>query len=355
MKETGTTLPGAQESAVQTAEEVKRVLVMGAGGFVGGFAVEEALRRGYEVWAGVRETTSRADLNDPRIHFIVFDFEHPESFAKTLRDALPEGKWDYIVYNLGATKVLRYADFNRINHDYLRAFTGALTQSGMIPEKLLFMSSLSAMGPGDEKHYAPFTETRIPMPDTRYGASKLKAEMWLATSGIPHIIFRATGVYGPRDHDYFLEFKSLATGFDFQVGMRRQYLSFIYVKDLARAIFDALDKAPAGETYIVSEERAYTQREFRRIVRKALGKRFVMPVRLPLWAVKAVTFVAEKWGVLRNKPSTLNRDKYRILRQRNWKADVTKARRDFGFRTEVPLEEGVAESIAWYREYHWMK
>ena len=37
----------------------KRVLVTGAGGFIGGFIIEEALRRGYEVTAAVRESTSR--------------------------------------------------------------------------------------------------------------------------------------------------------------------------------------------------------------------------------------------------------------------------------------------------------
>ena len=46
----------------------KRVLVVGAGGFTGGFIVEEGLRRGYEVWAGVRETTSRRWLSDVPVH-----------------------------------------------------------------------------------------------------------------------------------------------------------------------------------------------------------------------------------------------------------------------------------------------
>ena len=47
-----------------------------------------------------------------------------------------------------------------------------------------------------------------------------------------------------------------------------------------------------------------------------LGKKFVLPVRVPLWGVKAVSGIAEKWGVARMKPSTLNSDKYRIMKQR---------------------------------------
>ncbi len=346
------------EKGVESALPARRtrVLVVGAGGFAGGFIVAEALKRGFDVWAGVRESTSRQWLDDPHINFVVFDFDRPETMADTLRGALPEGeRWDYIVYNLGATKVMRYADFSRINYDYLRHFTSALHNTGMIPEKLLYVSSLSAVGPGDERGYTPFTEEMIPRPNTRYGASKLKAELWLATAGIPYIIFRATGIYGPRDRDYFLMFESMAKGFDFSVGYRRQELSFIYVEDLARAIFDALAKAPTGEVYNVAEPRGYTQKEFRHLAMKEMGKRFVMPVRMPLWAVKAVSAVAEKWGVARMKPSTLNRDKFNIMKQRNWLVDVDQARRAFGFSPKVHLAEGVHKSILWYKENGWLK
>ncbi len=333
----------------------KRVLVVGAGGFTGGFIVEEGLRRGYEVWAGVRETTSRRWLSDERIRFLNLDFSRPESLSATLSTALPAGeKWDYIVYNLGATKVMYYMDFSRINYDYLRYFTTALKSADIVPEKFLYMSSLSAMGPGDEKGYTPFDESMIPMPNTRYGASKLKAEMWLEMDGMPYIIFRPTGIYGPRDHDYFLMFKSISKGFDFSVGFRKQLLTFIYVEDLSRAVFDALEKAPVKETYDISEPRGYTQKEFRRLTAKAIGKKVVFPVRMPLWGVKAVSVIAEKIGVARMKPSTLNRDKYKIMKQRNWGVDVSKASRDFGFSPRMSLADGISESIRWYREEGWI-
>ena len=50
-----------------------KILITGAGGFIGGFIVEEALSRGYETWAGVRQTTSREHLSDPAIRFIDFN------------------------------------------------------------------------------------------------------------------------------------------------------------------------------------------------------------------------------------------------------------------------------------------
>lgn len=334
----------------------KRVLVVGAGGFVGGFIVAEGLRRGYEVWAGVRETTSRKFLADPSIKFLVLDFDDPGTLAGTLRRALPEdGKWDYIVYNLGATKALHFMDFSRINHDYINSLLKALKTTDMVPEKLLYISSLSVMGPGDEKGYTPYTTKMPPNPDTRYGTSKLKGEMALECSGIPYIIFRCTGIYGPHERDYFLMFKSIASGFDFSVGYRRQMLTFIYVEDLATAIFDALAKAPAGKKYIISEGRAYTQKEFRAIVAAKLGKKHVLPVIAPIWVLKCVCAVSGLIGKLRGKPMTLNPDKYRIMKQRNWTADISEAQRDFGFNPATDLATGVSKSIDWYRKAGWLK
>lgn len=329
----------------------KRVLVVGAGGFIGGFIAQEALNRGYETWVAVRETTSRRWLGDEHLNFVVLDYDDEQSMAQSLSEALPEGqRWDYIVYNLGATKCVNFADFNRINYLYLRSFTEALRKTDKMPQRLLFMSSLSALGPGDEKNYEPLTNRTIPNPNTRYGVSKIKAETYLETcSDVPWTIFRPTGVYGPHEKDYLMMIKSIDSHWDFGVGFRRQMLTFIYVEDLVNAIFDAIDKpATLKKKYIISEPKAYTQKQFRNIVSKELGGKWVIPMKLPMWIVYAASVVAERIGTLKGKPSTLNRDKFRIMRQRNWNCDVTDAIRDFGFNPQYPLERGVHETVKAY-------
>lgn len=331
---------------------MKKTLIIGAGGFIGGFIAAESLRRGYDTWVAVRESTSRRYLTDPRLHFLVLDYDSIEAMAQDFSSALPEvEKWDYIVYNLGATKVTAYGDFRRINFGYLHNTLEALRISGKMPSRLLYMSSLSALGPGDEKGYAPYTSKSIPDPNTRYGISKIKAETLLEMSpDVPWIIFRPTGVYGPHEQDYLMMIKCIDNHWDFGVGFRKQLLTFIYVDDLVNAIFDALERGQLRHKYIISEPRAYTQREFRSIVACALGKKWVIPVKLPLWAVKAVSAVAEKYGTLRLKPSTLNTDKYKIMRQRNWNADVSDAVNDFGFHVEYPLERGIQATVAAYQQ-----
>ena len=335
---------------------MKSILITGAGGFIGGFLVEEALKRGYDTWAAVRSTTSREFLKDDRIHFIELDYEEEENLEKTLADHKAErGRWDYIVHNLGVTKSTNYLDFERVNYGYLRTLVDALQDTDMVPDVFLMMSSLSVMGPGDEKTYQPIMPTDVPMPNTFYGVSKLKAEAYLQSiEGFPYTIFRCTGVYGPHEKDYYLMIKSIKRGFDFSVGFDKQMLTFIYVKDLATGVMDALERGPLRKAYFISEDRAYTQQEFRKIVCEELGKKHVLPVTCPLWLVKQVCSVAEWLGKVTMKPSTLNRDKFKILKQRNWQCDTSESRRDFGFNPKYALREGIREAIAWYREAGWL-
>ena len=147
-----------------TAADKPTLLVVGAGGFIGGFIVEEGLRRGYEVYAAVRESTSRRYLTDSRIHFVVLDYDDADALETALGEALPKARrWNSIIYNLGATKCARFADFNRINYGYLRDFTEAIYRLGAVPGHFLFMSSLSALGPVDEKNYTPSTPRLYPI------------------------------------------------------------------------------------------------------------------------------------------------------------------------------------------------
>lgn len=334
----------------------KKILITGAGGFIGGFMVAEALRRGYETWAAVRATTSRHFLQDERIHFIEFDFTDPDALAATIKAHVQQyGNWDYVVHNLGATKCTNFANFNLINCDYLKLLVDTLRSTDAVPEAFLMISSLSVMGIGDETTYKPFTSDSIPQPNTFYGVSKFNGESYLrSVKDFPYTIFRCTGVYGPHERDYYLMMRSIKFGFDFSVGFKKQMLTFLYVKDLANAVMQSLEHGAECKTYFISHPQGYTQKQFRHIVAKELGKKFVIPICCPLWLVKIVCKVSEFISILTLKPSTLNTDKYKILKQRNWLVDVSQAQHDFGFSPKYDLAAGVKEAIEWYRKAGWL-
>lgn len=334
-----------------------KVLITGASGFIGGFLVREALNRGYEVWAGIRTGSSRARLRDERIRFIDLFYEEEDRLKKQLEDFRREhGAWDYIVHNAGITKTTDKSDFFRINAGNTRRFTDALNAADCRPDKFLLMSSLSSYGKGDEKGFTPLSLDDEQHPDTAYGMSKLEAENCVRNQNyFPYIILRPTGVYGPGDRDYFMEIKSIRSGFDFAVGMTPQRITFIYVKDLASVVFLALEKEDVkNRHYFVADGDVYTDRSFGRMIGDILSKKRVLRLRIPAGAVYIACLFAEIAGRLIHKSMTLNTDKYKILKQRNWICDVAPLREDLGFTPAYPLRKGLEETIAWYLDEGWL-
>ena len=74
----------------------------------------------------------------------------------------------------------------------------------------------------------------------------------------------------------------------------------------------------------------------------------------PLFLLKAISFVAENVGRILRKTSTLNCDKYRIMKQRNWRCDISPLEKELRNVHEDPLERGVKEIIAWYKKEGWL-
>ncbi len=333
-----------------------KILITGASGFIGSFLVEEALHRGMEVWAGVRQSSSRRYLQDGRIRFACLDFANPQ----TLQNQLQEHKrqhdgWDVIVHCAGVTKCRHREDFMKGNYQATRNLVEALVALEMTPRQFVYISSLSVMGPLREKDYTPIRVTDEARPNTAYGESKLASENYLKSlSGFPYVIFRPTGVYGPREKDYFLMAKSIRQHLDFSVGYKRQDITFIYVKDLVKGIYLAIDKAVTDRTYLLSDGQVYQSSTFSHLIEKELGNPFVIHIKCPLFILKVVSLLAEIVAGLCGKSSTLNGDKYKIMKQRNWQCDITPAETELGYRADYDLARGVKAIIAWYKQEKWL-
>ena len=346
-----------------------RILVTGASGFIGSFIVERGLQEGYEVWAGMRGTSSRKYLQDERIRFAELDLQNPEKLRSQLllyKEAMGGRGWDYVVHAAGATKCLHAEDFFRTNTDGTRHLVDALRETGMTPRRFVMLSSLSVFGAIREKPvregaatgtvYSPILLTDKPQPNTAYGKSKLAAEHYLEAQRLfPWTILRPTGVYGPRERDYFLMAQSIKRHIDVAAGFSPQEITFVYVDDVVQAVFKSMTSAQAeGKSYFLSDGRVYTSRSYSDLVQQHLGNPWVLHLKLPLCLLRAVCWVSGKISRLTGKMNALNDDKYHILSQRNWQCDIEPAIRDFGYSPQVMLEQGVEESIRWYRDEGWL-
>ena len=383
---------------------MKKILITGASGFIGSFIVEEALRRELEVWAAVRPTSSRKYLQDTRIRFIELDFGSEEKLTEQLRGH----DFDYIVHAAGATKCLHRKDFFRTNTEGTEHLVRAILRLSMPIEKFVYISSLSVFGPiCEQQPYREILESDTPRPNTAYGESKLRAEEWLENIGkrreergerrentdikgisgddkaimdenkamngedkdtslssllsplspfpdFPYVILRPTGVYGPRERDYFLMAKSISNHTDFAVGYKQQDITFVYVKDLVQAVFLALERGRSGRKYFISDGKAYQSSTFSRLVRRELGSPWWIRLTVPVWGLRVVTFFGEYIGRLTGTISALNNDKYNIMKQRNWRCDISPAVKELGYKPQYDLERGVKETIKWYKDNEWL-
>ena len=330
-----------------------KILITGASGFIGSFIVEEALRRGFETWAAVRKSSSREYLQDERIHFIELNLSSKEQLVEQLRPH----QFDYVVHAAGVTKCLNKQDFMRINCEGTKNFVNAILELQMPIKRFVYLSSLSIFGAIKEQQpYEEIKETDTPQPNTEYGKSKLEAEHYLesVSSRVPYIILRPTGVYGPREKDYFIMAKSIKQHSDFAVGYQRQDITFVYVKDVVQAVFLALEKGENGRKYFLSDGQVYQSTTFSDLIHEELGRPWWIRITAPVWVLRIITFVGEYVGQMTGKVTALNNDKYNILKQRNWRCDIQPAINELGYQPTYNLEQGVKETIQWYKDNGWL-
>ncbi|MDR1729245.1 MAG: NAD(P)-dependent oxidoreductase [Prevotellaceae bacterium] len=333
-----------------------KILITGATGFIGSFIVEESLKRGNETWAGVRKTSSMKFLPDSAIKTIDLPYSDKEKMVGMLTGQKAQhGKWDVIIHNMGLTKCENKSDFDRVNFDYTRNFILALQEADMVPEQFVYMSSLSAFGSGNPASLEEIKLNDVPVPDTLYGKSKLKAEEFIQSlPGFPYTILRPTGVYGPREKDYFVMLQTLQRHLNPAIGFKPQYITFIYVKDLVKAIFLSIEKKAIGKAYFVADGDVWTSDEYADLVKKELGIKWAIPVKVPCMLVKALAYSLDTVGGWFGKTPTLNKDKYSILSALNWKCEVGALNKDLGFEPDYHLQQGLRECIEWYRKEKWL-
>jgi len=330
---------------------MKKIAITGASGFIGSFLVEEGLKQGYDIYANVRSSSNKKYLDDSRINFINLSLGKQKKMVEELKDLKKQGiSFDYFIHNAGATNVLNKEDFFKVNYQYTRNLVEALIESECIPKKFIYMGSLAAYGPGNAKTGFPIKESDIPKPITLYGKSKLASEYYIRSlDNFPYLIFRPTGVYGPREKEYLSFFKTINRSIEPYIGSPNQLLSFIYVKDLVKMIYLAINSDVVNKAYFVTDGKNYTSGEFAEIVKQNLSKKTIRIV-FPKGLVKVIAFVSENIARITKKPSLLNSEKYKELTALNWLCDSAEIEQDLNFTPEYDLKKGVEETIVWYKE-----
>ena len=321
------------------------VLVTGGTGFVGSHLVERLCELGISVRCLVRRS-SPLDRLPPAVQLVYGDLRG----GAGLREAVEGAR--VVIHVAGVTKALERTEFYRGNVDGTRNLLAACEETG--PARFVHVSSLAAIGPSPDGR--PLSEDAEPHPLTHYGKSKLAAERAVLESKLAPraVIVRPAVVFGPRDTDVFEIFRAANKGLLVRIGRAESLAAMIYVKDLVEALIAAASvECAAGRAYFAAAPKAVSWTGLAGTAAAIMGRK-LRTVSVPPAAAYAAGWCAEMAARLRGRPGIVSREKVTEARCPYWVCDTRRAEADLGLRTR-PLAEGVAETLAWYKQAGWLK
>jgi nucleoside-diphosphate-sugar epimerase len=251
-----------------------RMLVTGASGFVGRATCDELLKRGHEVVSLVRRPGSEAPGTSGQICDL--------TDAASLQEAVPSQRPDAVVHL--AAEIASQRNARKVwetNVDGTRRLLEACTAAGDVSNGAPRFVLASTVVTGEA--HGELLEPDRPLPvETPYGKSKQEAERLAFDSGLDAVVVRPSHVYGPGGW-YAEEFvKRLRQPGRFAVIGRGDNLwDVVRVEDVATALADATERAPAGAVYHVADDEPITFYDFIALTARELG--VGPPRRIPTW------------------------------------------------------------------------
>jgi UDP-glucose 4-epimerase len=301
------------------------VLVTGGAGFIGSHLADALVGRGEEVIVVDDLSTGARENLNPGAEFHELDIRSPEA-AALVRERRP----DAIAHQAAQMSVSRSVREPLFDASVnLIGSINVLEAAREVGARFVFASTGGALY-GDTD-VLPTPETYPAWPVSPYGVGKLSFEHYLHCYGVVHSLsyaaLRYANVYGPRQNPHgeagvvAIFCLRLLNGQDAIInGDGLQTRDYVHVDDVVRAVLAALDQAVTGH-FNVGTGRQATVNEVFGLVVKHLGMR-----------------AEEHHGPPR--PGE----------QRTSALDCSLIGQKLGWRSEVGLDEGLAQTASWFRQ-----
>ncbi|MBK8229707.1 MAG: NAD-dependent epimerase/dehydratase family protein [Candidatus Eisenbacteria bacterium] len=333
-------------------------LVTGASGFVGSHLVEHLVKRGYRLRLLVRPSSRLHWLDGVRkgnsVQLAAGDVTDKGSCAGACSGVRG-------VFHVGGLiRAGSSREYQAANAQGTRNLAEALAERGLRGGFFVYCSSLAAGGPGFAVEHDPNpvrSESDPSTPISPYGQSKLDGEMALrevadAHGTFRHVVLRPPAVYGPRDAGILPLWKLLRQGIMPVPGKPGARLSMVFIDDLVSALVRVAEGGVRG-TYYVDDGEVHTWEKIGLLAGQIMSVDPRM-VKVPGWLGMSLALGAEFWGALSRQAPLLSREKLRELRQDHWVCSSEKARGAWGYTPRVRIEEGLRETLEWYRANQWL-
>jgi nucleoside-diphosphate-sugar epimerase len=324
-------------------------LITGATGFVGSHLAEACAARGVPVRALARSRSDTAQLEKQHAAIVHGDLTDPAAVREAVRGvevvlhcAAKVGDWGPV------------EGYRAVNVEGLRGLLEACR--GQPLKRFVHFSSLGVYA---ARHHHGTDESE-PLPRHHvdgYTQSKVEAEelalRYHREHGLPVVVLRPGFVYGPRDRTVLPKLMdNLRLRKVNYIGSGRQALNTIFVGNLVAAAFLAADRPQAvGQIYNLTDGEAVSKRRFIEGIADGVGLPHPNPVHVPLWLARAIAWWKEGRARRRRspKPPRLTQGRLKFLGL-NLDFSIDKARRELGYRPRYSFDEGLKETVAWYRQ-----
>lgn len=328
------------------------VVVTGANGFIGTHLIKTLLQKKFTVRCVDNQYSNHTIFENPRIEKHIIDCTN----EKALANSNVFDNADYVFHLVGVTKQINLEGFRKINVYPTKYILKILKKKHIPLKRFLFVSTQAVIGPADSLDH-PKNEEDSPEPVEFYGKSKWEAEQVVQQfqDQIPCTIVRPSSVYGPRDVDFLTIFKQIMNHLSVYPGYRENYISIIYIRDLTHGMIQAaLSPNSRSKTYFLCHDSPVSWEDIHNTIAR-ISKKRVFELDIPQAVVDIFGKAGETYSILTGKAIIINLQKITLSKQNYWICSSERAKKDFGFKPQVSLEEGMKMSYQWYLENGWLK
>jgi nucleoside-diphosphate-sugar epimerase len=324
-------------------------LITGATGFVGGHLAEACAGRGHKVRTIARVGSDTALLDRVGAEIIRGDIVDAQAVRQAVDGA------DVIIHCAAKVGDCGPVDeYRTVNVDALRGILEAC--KGKPLRRFVHLSSL---GVYEARHHHGTDESE-PLPATHldgYSQSKVEADQlaleYQRKHGVPVVLLRPGFVYGPRDRTVLPKLiKRMTNGKVHYLGGDRRALNTIYIGNLIDAVFLAIERPEAvGQVFNLTDGEAVSKRRFFEAVADGMGLPRSKQI-LPRWLAAIVVRLVERQmrrAVARDKTPLLTPAQFKFLLL-NLDFSIDKAKRELGYRPRFTFDEGMRQTLAWYKQ-----
>jgi nucleoside-diphosphate-sugar epimerase len=318
-----------------------KVLVTGATGFVGGHLVKRLINDGHSVRALVRRGRDLKGFNG-RVEIVYGDITDPHSLGDATRDI------DMVYHSAALVREAGVPDslFWKINVEGTRNLLEASHKHGI--KRFIHISTCGVHG---DVRNPPATEDSPFNPEDIYQKTKIESErlvMDFRRKGLPAVIIRPAGIYGPGDTRLLKLFKLIKGRKFIMVGDGKTLFHLVYIDDLIDALILAGQVPDAeGEAFLIAGERYLSLNELTKIIADFFGV-LQRKIHLPVLPIRLLAIAMEfTFKPLRIEPPLFRRRVDFFTKNRAF--DISKAKRILGYRPGVDIEEGVRLTVDWYK------